>query len=184
MSEWPRAATGATALALCLLLAGPAGAQRAAPQADHAPVRAGWVETAWLTAYGIAIEAKLDTGADNSSLDVGRYELFDRQGRQWVRFSIKESDGAMRMVEAPVLRTARIRRAGTGVSERPVILLALCVAGRTGEAEVTLANRGGMDYAMLIGRSFLAGRLAVDSGKTQLWTGACQEAPRNNRTAQ
>lgn len=166
---WP------VACALCFMAAA-AQAQRAQPQAAP-PAIAGWTETAWLTDYGLAIDAKLDTGADNSSLDAGRYEPFERDGKKWVRFSIEGRDGGIRMVEAPVRRVARVRRAGTGVSKRPVISLTLCVAGRTGQAEITLTDRTGMDYAMLIGRSFLAGRLVVDSGKTQAGARACQAAP-------
>jgi len=171
-----RTVTGLTA-ALILLLPHSGLAQRAEHQQIVEPARAGWVETAWLTAYGIAIDAKLDTGAENSSLDAGRYELFEREGKQWVRFSVRGHDSERRMIEAPVLRIARVRRAGTGIAQRPVIALALCVAGRTGEAEVTLTDRTGMDYTMLVGRSFLAGRLIVDSGKTQAGAGACEAAP-------
>lgn len=162
------------ALALLLPLPGETAAQRAAPDAGAVLAQAGWIETAWLTRHGIAVDAKLDTGADNSSLNAPDYETFERDGRKWVRFAIESRGGTARTIEAPLLRVVRIRRAGAATSERPVIALALCVAGRTGEAEVTLADRSGMDYAMLIGRSFLAGRLAVDSGRRHVGAGACE----------
>lgn len=146
--------------------------------ADTAPVTAGWIETAWLAGHALALDAKLDTGADTSSINAGSFETFSKDSRQWVRFQLKGRDGETRVIEAPVLRTARIRRAGAGVTERPVILLSVCVAGRSGEAEFTLADRTGMDFAMLIGRGFLAGRLMVDSARTRVGDGACAATPR------
>ncbi|HKK04473.1 MAG TPA: RimK/LysX family protein [Gammaproteobacteria bacterium] len=161
-----------------ILAAGIAGAaaQRAEPgDAAPSPV-AGWVETAYLVDHGLSLDAKLDTGAATSSLDAGIYETFSRGGRAWVRFTLKGNNQRRATIETPVLRTAHIRRAGTGLESRPVVLLRLCIAGRTADAEFTLADRAGMAYPLLVGRSFLAGRLAVDSGKTFTGASACETA--------
>ncbi|GAB4227440.1 MAG: ATP-dependent zinc protease [Methyloligellaceae bacterium] len=162
---------------LLLLLIARAGAAAAGSAPDpHAPVPhiVGWVETAWLPEPGIALEAKLDTGADTSSLHAPALERFQRAGVPWVRFTLTGNDGARHVIEKPVLRVARIRRAGTRIAERPVVLLRLCVAGITQETEFTLSDRSRLDYPLLVGRKFLGAGLAVSSSQTHAAAGRCQ----------
>lgn len=159
-----------TAAAICL------GAVEATGQRtpdDVAPAVAGWVETVWFPDYSLSIDAKMDTGADSSSLHAGEFHIFSRDGQRWVQFPVAGRDGSSRTVETQVIRTARIRRAGARVIERPVVALNLCVAGKTGQAEITLADRSGMDFQMLIGRQFMASRVAIDPGRRFAGSGKC-----------
>lgn len=45
--------------------------------------------------------------------------------------------------------------------------------GITAVTEFTLTDRSGMDYPILIGRSFLKGRLLVDAGATDIANRGC-----------
>lgn len=145
----------------------------AAHGARAEPKVAGWIENAWLNGTALSLKAKLDTGAKSSSINAPEYTKFERDGKKWVRFKVTNSDGKSLDIEAPVVRVARIRRSGVKTAERPVIVLPLCVAGKRGDAEFTLADRTGMNYQLLIGRTFMADRILVDSRRTNIGTGEC-----------
>ncbi len=134
---------------------------------------AGWIENAWLNGAELVLKAKLDTGAKSSSINAPHYETFKRDSQQWVRFQITNSAGQSLDIESRIVRVARIRRSGVKTAERPVITLPLCVAGQRAEAEFTLADRSGMNYQMLIGRTFMANRILVDSSRTYVGSGRC-----------
>lgn len=136
-------------------------------------VIAGHAEYAWFDNNSIPIRARLDTGAKNSSINAQNYKIFKKDGADWVTFSISNREGKTLQIERPVVRIARIRRSGVGVSERPVVMLTICIAGKVGEVEFNLADRKKMSYQVLIGRSFLAERILVDSGKTYTAANGC-----------
>ena len=50
---------------------------------------AGWVECAFLEKAGIEMMAKLDSGADNSSINAGELFEFKRDGSNYIRFEIR-----------------------------------------------------------------------------------------------
>ena len=74
----------ATAQILVLCDAQPAAAQanegqrRAASAKMAPPVMLGWAERARIFPGNLPIQAKLDTGANTSSLNVEKYQIFDR----------------------------------------------------------------------------------------------------------
>ncbi len=148
-------------LVLILLLAG--AVHQATAQTPTTV--AGWAEYVWLELPrgSVRLRAKLDTGAQTSSIGVSNLKQFSRENAPWVSFDLALEDAGTHAVDAPVVRTARIRRAGTRVQERPVIMLRACVAGETRDTEFTVAERRGMEFPVLIGRKFLAGAILVDS---------------------
>ena len=148
---------------------------------DHAvtstsPVILGWVESVVLQPSGLQLEAKLDTGADSSSLDADRLSLFEREGQEWVSFGV---DGSMhghvvqQTIELPVSRWVRIRSAA-GVDRRPVVRMPICLAEQAINAEFTLRDRREMTYPVLIGRKALTLLGLVDSSRTHLFS-PCKE---------
>ena len=139
------------------------------------PRTAGYVENLWLANATFSLKAKLDTGAKTSSIHVQKFERFTSQGRDWVRFSISNSAGQSLTLERRIERVASIRRAGVGVQQRIIILLSVCVVGQTAETEFNLTDRHKMNYQALIGRTFLAGRILVDSEKSFVGSGLCQK---------
>ncbi len=136
-------------------------------------VVAGWVERAWFGWPPSAVIAKLDTGADSSAIGAVDIAEFSNQGKRWLRFTISGEDGKPVQLQAPIVRWVKIRRAGAEKESRAVVRLVVCVAGKTASADFTLADRSGMDYQVLIGRSFLVGRILVDSSRTMIAPGGC-----------
>jgi hypothetical protein len=169
----------ASMLVVAGLLAGPEAAAQAAPKAK-APRNArpvvGWIENAVIEPGGLLIRAKLDTGARTSSLNAPDYKLFERDGEHWVRFTVINREGKSVAFERQVVRHARIKRIQGPSQVRPVVLLTVCIGSVRGETEVNLVNREGFNYQMLIGRRFLARRLAVDPGRTLTTTPDCGKA--------
>lgn len=138
-------------------------------------ITAGYIEWAWLDKGRFAIKAKLDTGAKTSSLHATNLTTFTKNETPWIRFSIPDRNGQQAMLELPVVRIAHIRRAGASISKRPVVRMIICVAGKTTESEITLTDRQGMDYSLLIGRSFLRTRILVDSTTTYIGGELCSK---------
>lgn len=127
----------------------------------------GWVEKAIIFPHAIVLHAKIDTGADHSSLNVEEMTEFIRQGEPWVRFSFTPKFQDTMTVERPVYRYTKIKRKGADSLERPVILLGLCVGGvYKPDSQVNLSDRKNFKYNMLIGRSFLSDSFIVDSALT------------------
>ncbi len=147
--------------------------------AAHAEARdlriLGWLEEARLASADIAIQAKLDTGADNSSLNAPEHERFERDGEEWIRFSVENQHGEKHTFEKPVVRNVRIRSA-SGTSRRPVVKMELCVGDVLRRVEVNLADRSNLEYQMLIGRSYMQDRILVDSGAEFTTSPDCAES--------
>jgi hypothetical protein len=161
-----------TLLALALLIAAPVDA------AQKPKTVTGWVEEVKLYPGGVRVQAKLDTGADFSSLDCDCITPYERDGAKWVRFSVKGADGKLVSLERQIVRTAKIKRHFGEVQERLVVRLGMCLASRYKEVDVTLVDRTGLEYPMLVGRNFLRGRFVVDSSVKFTTTPNCPTAPR------
>ncbi|MBB5015063.1 ATP-dependent zinc protease family protein [Rehaibacterium terrae] len=131
----------------------------------------GWREWVALPALGIAaIRAKVDTGARSSSLHVDRLATFERDGTEWVRFSIDTGvDGAPEAsAEAPVADRRPVTDSGGHTTRRIFIRTRLALAGADYEIEINLTNRRNMLFPMLLGRTALARRFLVDAAHSFL----------------
>lgn len=127
----------------------------------------GWLETVQFSPENISLSAKIDTGADNSSLNIINPIAFNKDGEQWIRFTIPFDGNESVTLERPIIRYARIKRKGADSLKRPVVLFDLCFGKlHKKDVPVNLANRKGFKYPMLIGRSFLKGSVIVDSART------------------
>lgn len=136
----------------------------------------GWLERVTLESEGLVIAAKLDTGADTSSLHATGIRTFVRDGGDWVAFEVLGENGVKAGFERKVVRVARVRRASGGVQKRPTVVMGVCLGKVYRLTEVNLTDRSGFDYEMLLGRSFLAQHFAVDSALTYSVDPACAEA--------
>lgn len=125
----------------------------------------GWLERVVIQPEGLLLEAKLDTGAKTSSIDAKDVVEFARDGKKWVRFSVSDRKGRTVMFERPVVRVARIRRGGVPVASRPVVMMFVCLGNSFREVEVNLGKRAKLSTPMLIGRTTMEGRVAVDSSR-------------------
>ncbi|MGF1554432.1 MAG: ATP-dependent zinc protease [Paracoccaceae bacterium] len=104
---------------------------------------------------GLTLDAKVDTGADSSSIDANNIEEFDRDDEKWVRFEVSTNDGKVVTIERPVVDRVTIVQS-SGRTERLVVELDLCIGTVQSKTEVNLADREGLDFRMLVGKGLLA----------------------------
>ncbi|GLQ50267.1 ATP-dependent zinc protease [Dyella flava] len=125
----------------------------------------GWRERLALPQFGIlALKAKLDTGARSSSLHVDELETFTRDGDTWLRFAVGLGRRSAHKVqcEAPACDRRVVVDTGGGRSERWFIRTEVMLAGERFEVDMNLTDRRHMLFPMLLGRTALVGRFAVN----------------------
>lgn len=139
---------------------------------DGDPVRIyGWRETIQLEKSEQKLVAKLDTGALTSSIHAENKELFERDGKKWVRFFVsdpKAEKPVKHKIEAPLVRIARIKEPGSESVPREVVRLAFQIGDRKMRGEFTLNNRVNMNAPVLLGRSIIVHLGWVDASRTDL----------------
>lgn len=156
-------------LSLAVLLGAPALPANAEPRIY------GWVENGLLLPENLPVKAKLDTGAQTSSLDAKDLRRFERDGEPWVRFTVEvKEEGKNRRVtfERKVVRDVKVRGAG-GEERRPVVLMSICIGERRYDEQFSLNNRSKMIYPVLIGRRTLEQMGVVDVSRTYTVQPAC-----------
>jgi hypothetical protein len=115
------------------------------------------------------VKAKIDTGARTSSLHAEDVEVFDRDGRMWVRFTVhpwQDTSQDARVIECPVHDRRKVRSSTGHAQRRLVIRVGLRLGGRTVPAEVTLSKRDRMGFRMLVGREALRQGYVVDPDRS------------------
>jgi len=136
----------------------------------------GWIEKVRIYPGNVLVHAKLDSGAEYSSLDAANLTEFTRDGKQWVRFDLEEKrEGKKLTIERPLRRWAPIKRHNQEPQRRPVISLGVCLGAIYKETEVNLVNRQNYQYRMLIGRKFLEGEVVIDPSAQYTLEPHCQE---------
>jgi hypothetical protein len=133
----------------------------------------GWIEPVSIDKGALNVLAKIDTGADTSSLNAINVSEFEKQGRRWVSFMITNRQGFTHKIIKPIASYVHIKRKGAAPQQRPVILMDICLGNQSKTMKVNLANRENYKYQMLIGRKFLKGSFAVDSELTQVTKPGC-----------
>lgn len=140
-------------------------------------VIAGWSEAVLLFPGKVTVSAKLDTGARTSSLHVPKFKKFRRDGQDWIEFNFRGKLGGAVKVTRPIVRVARVKDLTGPSQNRPVIMLGVCLGTVYRETQVTLFDRSGFNFRMLLGRRFLDGQVVVDVSKRRMTTPNCPNAP-------
>ncbi len=128
-------------------------------------ITVGWRERLALPQLGIGmLKARLDTGARSSSLHVDTLESFQRDGVTWLRFTMHTSrrQPADVCCEAPALDRRAVTDTGGRRTERWFIRSEVQLAGQCFSIDINLTDRRHMLFPLLLGRSALTGRFAVD----------------------
>jgi hypothetical protein len=139
----------------------------------HAKEVVGWVEKVQIFPGELVVKAKIDSGAKTSSLNCKCYNFFERDGKEWVKFTVVNWEGDTTELEQPLVRIAKIKRHYGEKQERPVVKLGLCLANIYKETEFTLIDRSGLNYQVLVGRQYLEDEFLIDPGESFTRKPAC-----------
>ncbi|WP_163933248.1 ATP-dependent zinc protease [Paraferrimonas sp. SM1919] len=125
----------------------------------------GAIENAYLSTFKTQLVARIDTGAESSSLDAREIQNFERDGDDWVRFTL--INGQQPIVhEAKVVRFVNIRQSATNNADRRPVIHAHLQIGSYGQTtEINLTDRSHLDYPLLLGRKFIKDIAIVDVSK-------------------
>jgi len=123
----------------------------------------GWKEQVALPDLKIkSVIAKIDTGANLATIDADDIKFVTRKDVKYVKFTVKKRNNTVRKTSAPLAGFKRIRSSNGDVEKRPYIKTDILMDGITKNIELTLTDRGPMDYTMLIGRKALGRRWIVN----------------------
>lgn len=131
----------------------------------------GWREKILVKGIEEQLQAKLDTGALTSSIHAEEKELFERDGKKWVRFIVTDPSlkkPSRTRIEAPLVRIARVKEPGGESIAREVVRLSFQLGEKNLRGEFTLNNRANMLSPVLIGRNMIKDLGWVDPGRTYL----------------
>lgn len=129
----------------------------------------GWIEPVQVNWLPHPIEAKIDSGADHSSLHATEIQFHDKGQTTWVRFRSVDHQ----ILDYPLLRSATIKRKDATVEKRPVVKMQICIDHQWQTVAVNLVNRSHFRYPMLIGRSALTDGFLIDPNRTHLTQPQC-----------
>lgn len=127
----------------------------------------GQLENFYLVDPGLTYEARIDSGAETSSLDARNITRFERDGNNWVRFDIPDPDSDdLITIEREISRRVKIIQSSTDESERRVVVdLQFMIGDHRQQAEFTLTNREHLSHRVLVGRNILRDVMLIDVGK-------------------
>lgn len=133
----------------------------------------GWREYVHIGEANLRLEAKIDTGADITSIHASGIRAIKVKGENWIRFRLYDIHGHSITLKRKIVRYAKIKQKSALSTKRPVIKLGICLGNIFQEVEVNLAKRRNFKYPMLIGRNFLKGIFVVDSGAVHKTSPTC-----------
>jgi ribosomal protein S6--L-glutamate ligase len=118
-----------------------------------------------------SIKARIDSGAKTSSIQSTNIKKFKKGKESWVSFDVNPIQDNLSIVvhcESKIV-DVRIVKSSSGITDkRFVIIEKVQIGNNSFEIELTLANRDGMDFRMLLGREAMKDRFIVDPSKHYL----------------
>ena len=123
-------------------------------------------EPVMLEPFAEPFPAKIDTGADISSIDARRIRLVKRDGERFVIFTVRmRRTGEEHQYDLPLKREISITRHGMKPQIRYVVMLTVRIGKLKLTREFSLANRKNFNYQVLIGRNVIEGNAVVDPAR-------------------
>ncbi|CAH6836602.1 Peptidase [Vibrio chagasii] len=113
---------------------------------------------------GMTFPAKLDTGADVSSMNAVNIKRFKKDGQDMVTFTYQNNQGDKQEFTKPVIDVMRIKaKKGEKVNIRPVVEMKVKLGDLEKEVRVNLQDRSRFEYSMILGKNFLKYGAVVSS---------------------
>ncbi|MEJ2532776.1 MAG: RimK/LysX family protein [Halioglobus sp.] len=128
----------------------------------HLPI-VGAVEWATVEPVNLALEARIDTGAETSAIHAEDIQMVEKDGKRYVRFNLVNPENKEKIgMEERVRRKVLIKQPDAEPDRRYVVELWISLGELRSLVEVTLSDRLDYEYPLLIGRNFLVDAVIVD----------------------
>lgn len=126
----------------------------------------GGLEYIYLDPPGIILSARIDTGAQTSSLNALDMVEFERDGKPYVKFSIVDPNTGEKIEMTRRIRGhTKIKKHVTESQRRPIVSLRVKLGELDEHISFTLIDRSKFKQQALIGRNFLRDLAVVDVSK-------------------
>jgi hypothetical protein len=128
----------------------------------HLPI-VGAVEMVRVEPADLMLEARIDTGAETTSIHAEDIQLVEKDGRRYVRFALLDRSSGQRVQQELRLRRRVLIKQSYGPDERRYVVRMWLTLGNTrSRIDVNLSDRANFEYPLLVGRNFLTDSLIVD----------------------
>ena len=123
----------------------------------------GAVEWATVEPGNIRMEARIDTGAESTSVHAEDIQLVEKDGKRWVHFSLLNPDTDEKVpVELRLRKKIKVKQSDSEKQTRYMVEMWITLGKIRSLVEVTLSDRDHMEYPLLIGRNMLVDTMIVD----------------------
>lgn len=148
----------------------------------------GWVEFIRLEPWGMKMRARIDTGANTSSMSARDIQQFKKGNEDWVKFVLdfktdKGKPNRSVEIERPITRIVKIKQHQGTLQERPVVNMDICIANQVHNIEFNLIDRRGLNYPVLLGRRALENLALVDPARTFIEKADCGHVKKKKKKA-
>ena len=139
---------------------------------DGRPHVLGWKEYVGFVDWPLRrIKAKIDTGARTSALDVLSYELHEGEGGMTTTLRLALDPRQREQIQevvTPVLKMVVVCNSGGMRELRPLVETTLRLGPVVKKVKLTITNRAGMRFRLILGRKALEGDFVVDVARKYL----------------
>jgi hypothetical protein len=124
----------------------------------------GGIEWAFIEPGNVALEARIDTGAETSSIHAEDIQLIEKDGKRWVRFSLTHPETNVKIpLERRLHRRILVKQTAGDVEDRRYVVRMWVTLGESRAwLDVGLSDREGFEFPLLIGRNMLMDTFVVD----------------------
>jgi hypothetical protein len=111
----------------------------------------------------LRMEARVDSGAETTSIHAEDIQLVEKEGERYVRFTLHgPTSEELLPMELRLRRSVLIKQHGGEAQRRYVVRMWVTLGETRSRIDVTLSDREDFEYPLLVGRNFLIDTAIVD----------------------
>ena len=141
-------------------------------EVDESKFLIGWREWVALPDLGIpGLKARIDTGAKPSVLHTHDYRMFERDGCDWIRFTLHplpKHPGVECQRESKLVDFRKVKDSYGQSESRPIIQTTVRLGAFDWPVELSLTTREDLKFRMVLARTALSGYFLVDPQRSYL----------------
>lgn len=138
-------------------------------QCENTQVAAGYTvigekEWALVEPGELVLEARIDTGAETSSVHAEDIQLIEKDGKRWIRFTLEDPETKVKIpLERRLHRRILVKQKAEEAKDRRYVVRMWVTLGETRTwLDVSLSDREDFEFPLLIGRNMLMDSFTVD----------------------